>query len=30
MNKKHILIDLYKKEAAEGGDKVATMLSQDF
>tara|TARA_B110000285_G_C14872103_1_gene489714 strand:- start:84 stop:368 length:285 start_codon:yes stop_codon:yes gene_type:complete len=30
MNKKQFLITLFEKEKATGGDKVATMLSQDF
>jgi hypothetical protein len=30
MNKKNVLINLYEKEKASGGDKVAQMLSQDF
>lgn len=30
MNKKPVLISLYEKEKAQGGDKVAHLLSQDF
>lgn len=30
MNKRQVLISLFEKEKATGGDKVATMLSKDF
>ena len=30
MNKKSMLISLYEKEKHTGGDKVASMLAQDF
>ena len=30
MNKKSMLISLYEKEKGTGGDKVASMLAQDF
>ena len=30
MNKKQVLISLFEKEKATGGDKVATMLAKDF